>query len=62
LREDAVDTVLGLPRDLNADGEIGEVDVSDSYTILPVEVIVEWESGGMVHSMRIQTMFSEPDA
>jgi len=62
LREDAVDEVLGLPRDLNADGAIGEVDVSDSYTILPVEVIVEWESGGMVHSMRIQTIFAEPDA
>lgn len=62
LREDAEDKILGLPRDLNADGDIGEVDVSDSYTILPVEVIVEWESGGMVHSMRIQTMFAEPDA
>lgn len=62
LLESANDPVLGLPRDLNANGVVDDTDVSDSYSLLPIEIVVEWESGGRVHELRIQTMFAEPDA
>ncbi|MEZ5977759.1 MAG: hypothetical protein R3F34_06030 [Planctomycetota bacterium] len=61
LMESAKDDVLGLPRDLNANGEIDEDSVAGSYSLLPVEIIVEWECLGQPQSLRIQTMFAEPD-
>ena len=46
LREDVNDGQLGMPRDLNLDGVVETVDVSDSYVILPVEVRIEWRAEG----------------
>jgi prepilin-type N-terminal cleavage/methylation domain-containing protein len=60
LFETVVDPRLGLPRDLNGNGEIDEDAVTVGYTLLPVEIIVEWESQGQVHQFAIQTMFVEP--
>ena len=43
LREDAMYTALGLPRDLDGDGVIDGVNHIDDYLILPVIVRVEWQ-------------------
>ena len=42
LREDLVDPELGMPRDLNGDGEIDALDHSQDYQLLPVAVKLEW--------------------
>lgn len=59
LWESVTDTKLGLPRDLDGDGEIDEEAVTDTYTLLPVEIIIEWESQGRVHRFAVQTMYVE---
>lgn len=41
LREDVVDAALGMPRDLNGDGDDVD-DATDDYVILPLTVRVEW--------------------
>jgi hypothetical protein len=42
LREDFVDEDLGMPRDLNGDSIIDDLDHADDYLILPVRVELEW--------------------
>ena len=42
LREDVLDVELGVPRDLNSDGEVDGDDRSTDYTVLPVRIRVEW--------------------
>jgi prepilin-type N-terminal cleavage/methylation domain-containing protein len=42
LREDFVDPELGMPRDLNGDGNIDGLDHTADYVILPFRVRVEW--------------------
>ena len=42
LREDYVDERMGMPRDLNGDSLIDELDHADDYTVLPVHVEIEW--------------------
>lgn len=42
VREDFVDRELGMPRDLNGDGDIDALDHSADYQILPVRVRVVW--------------------
>ncbi len=42
LREDANRPEMGLPRDLNGDGVIDDLDHRDDYVILPVAVRVVW--------------------
>lgn len=46
LREDAEDRDLGMPRDLNGDGPIDDLDHGDDYRVLPVRVRVRWREGG----------------
>ncbi len=46
LREDLVDPALGMPCDLNGDGEIDGLDHSGDYRILPVSVRLEWHGPG----------------
>lgn len=60
LYETAVDESLGMPRDLDSNGVIDEEPVTATYTILPVEVGVEWESQGRVHRFAMQVQFVEP--
>lgn len=45
LREDDPDASLGMPRDLNLDGAIDALDHATDYRVLPVRVVVEWQSG-----------------
>lgn len=42
IREDIQDAGLGMPRDLSGDGIIDQLDHSDDYGILPVQVRVQW--------------------
>jgi type II secretory pathway pseudopilin PulG len=42
LREDFVDARLGLPRDLNGDSLIDDLDHSLDYVVLPVHVRISW--------------------
>jgi len=53
LREDLDLPRLGLPRDLNGDGEIDGDDRGGDYRLLPVTVRVEWRgvSGDNVHEI-----------
>ncbi len=60
LREDVEDAMLGLPRDLNADGVIDGLDHSDDCLILPIRIRVEWVmhgSKGTQRSFEMYTMF-----
>ena len=42
LREDFADRDLGMPRDLNFDGMIDDLDHSADARILPFRIVVEW--------------------
>ena len=42
LREDVVDAELGMPRDLDFDGDVDGANHSDDYLLLPVRVRVAW--------------------
>lgn len=42
IAEDAVDEMLGCPRDLNADRLIDANDHGDDWVVLPVRVRIEW--------------------
>ena len=44
LREDFEHSALGLPRDINGDEVIDDLDHSGDYRVLPVELHVEWQS------------------
>jgi type II secretory pathway pseudopilin PulG len=50
LNEAAVDAELGMPKDLDWSGSVENRDVSLSYKILPVRIIVRWSSKGKVDS------------
>jgi hypothetical protein len=57
LRENTVDTKLGMPRDLNGDGLINTLaDYSTTYTILPVRVRVEWVGTGGPGVVELRTL------
>lgn len=60
LKENVDMPLLGMPRDLDGDGAIGEADVSGSYRILPVEVHMRWKSLAGPREMRLHTMFISP--
>lgn len=42
LREDVEDQRLGMPRDLNGDGDVDSNDHAEDYTLLPVTIRLEW--------------------
>jgi hypothetical protein len=57
LRENTVDTKLGMPRDLNGDGLINNLaDYSTTYTILPVRVRVEWVGASGPGAVELRTL------
>ena len=43
LREDVVDTGLGMPRDLNGDSVVDAADHAGDYVLIPVHVRLEWK-------------------
>jgi prepilin-type N-terminal cleavage/methylation domain-containing protein len=50
---------LGLPRDLDLDGEVDAVDHSGDYRILPVEVRIRWRGPNGTRQMSLYTQFVE---
>ncbi len=59
LREDSGDATLGMPRDLNADGNPPDaLDHSGDYRILPVRVRVEWFGVSGPRQVDLETMLS----
>lgn len=59
LSETATDLELGMPRDLNGDGDAGDADVSQDYRLLPVTVRIQWKSHGPPQEMRMQSFIAE---
>ena len=43
LCETVVDTRLGMPRDLNGDPDALDINVSTTYIILPVRIVIDWQ-------------------
>lgn len=58
LREDSNFTFMGLPRDLNGDGAIDDVNHIADYLILPVTVRVEWQGTGGPAYVEFKTLLS----
>jgi len=57
LRENTVDTKLGMPRDLSGDGVVSNVaDYSTTYVVLPVRVRVAWEGAGGPAAVELRTL------
>jgi hypothetical protein len=54
LSEQVDDPGLGMPRDLDGDGESISPDVSDTYRLLPVRILIRWRcsTGERVHEVR----------
>jgi hypothetical protein len=42
LREDVADRELGMPRDLDLDGVLDDLDHAGDYRILPFRIVLEW--------------------
>ena len=59
LREDVDDPVLGLPRDLNGDRVIDDLDHALDYAFLPVRVVVEWSSKAGPRRVELNTTLVE---
>ena len=56
LREDLNDARLGLPRDLNGDGLIDNLDHADDYLLLPITVRIEWRGSTGSSQIELHTM------
>jgi len=60
LNESVVDADLGMPKDLDWSGSVEDKDVSTTYKILPVKVIVRWSSkGGADSQVQICTYITD---
>lgn len=60
LREDVEDADLGLPRDIDRDGEVDDLDHAASYTILPVRVVLEWRGINGNRQLELVTVLTGP--
>ena len=59
LREDLIDSELGMPRDLTGDNLIDGADHAQDYMILPVRVRVEWRGHCGERSFELVTLMTE---
>ena len=59
LAEDLVDPTRGVPRDLDGDGLIDNLDHSDDYQLLPVALILRWKGATGVRQLRVLTMLAD---
>ena len=59
LREDQPLTEMSLPRDLNGDLIIDDVDHADDYIVLPVVVRIWWEGSSGRRQFEMATMFAQ---
>ena len=59
LREDVVDRDLGMPRDLNGDLVVDDLDHSNDYSILPVRLQITWHSRSGDRSLSQHVLLTE---
>lgn len=59
LREDTENRILSMPRDLNADLMIDDLDHARDYVVLPVTVRVAWKGKAGNRSFEMSTMFAK---
>jgi type II secretory pathway pseudopilin PulG len=59
LREDVVDTGLGMPRDLDGDGGTDAADHAGDYVVLPVRVRVAWRGVSGDRELDLTTMLMD---
>lgn len=59
LREDVQDSMLGMPRDLNADGAVDADSRTGDYVVLPVRVRIEWDGVGGTRHLEMYTLFAD---
>ncbi|MEW6071027.1 MAG: hypothetical protein AB1726_00340 [Planctomycetota bacterium] len=59
LRENVVDTALGMPRDLNGDGAVDGLDHSGDYALLPVRIRFEWRGKAGDSALEIKTLLAD---
>ncbi|MFT5285372.1 MAG: type II secretory pathway pseudopilin PulG [Planctomycetota bacterium] len=59
LREDDVDEELGMPRDLNGDSIVDDLNHADDYILLPIKVEVDWQGKYGPRHIELFTMFAE---
>ncbi len=59
LREDVLDPLLGMPRDLNGDGRVDHRDHADDYALLPVRVRFEWTGAAGPSVFEVETLLAE---
>lgn len=59
LREDTADRELGLPRDLDGDGNTDAADHAANYRILPVRATVEWRGKTGQRRLDLVTVLTE---
>ena len=58
LREDVIDPALGLPRDLNGDSIIDDLDHAQDYLVFPVRVELDWQGRFGARHMTVSTMLT----
>jgi len=58
LWEDVTDRWLGMPRDLNGDGDVLPGDRASFYRILPVRVRVTWQGTTSSHTIELVTVLN----
>lgn len=58
LREDVEMPELGMARDLDADGEVDELDHAGDYELLPVLVRMRWQSRNGAREMEMFTLLA----
>jgi hypothetical protein len=56
LRENVEDAALGMPRDLNGDGNIDALDHAGNYRLLPVRVSVTWRGVSGLRNLTIESL------
>ena len=58
LFENAVDSMVGMPRDLDLDGAVDALDHASDYMVLPVRVRVQWQGSSGPRTVELQTQIS----
>ena len=59
LREDVVDNSLGMPRDLDGDGQVDDVDHAGDYLLLPVKIRLQWMGKAGLSTLEIKTLLAD---
>lgn len=59
LREDVDDPNLGMPRDLNGDGFLDNLNHANDYRLLPVTVRLRWQAAGVERTSEVHVLLAD---